>query len=305
MEVSSEKGDEDEIKKFVDARWVCPQEALWRIYKYQMNKICPPVVSLQIHLKYQQKIFLPEGRTVREVLRREKASLQSLLNINVTTVNGRVNVVLARTNNYYLRLLLNNVRDPTFFEDLLKVGSVTFSMYREVSQHLDLLESDTSMRDTLLEATQVHMPSSLRRLFCTLSTLGPNLMKKYKFPAITEDVGTSGTNDLVMEEKSIHIPPEDLSAIGRINNDQRHAFDRAVKSFNRCESSIFIIDGPGGSGKTFLYRTILAFLRTEGHIAIATATSGIAATMMPSGRIAHSRFKIPVPADSTSTCDIP
>ncbi|KAI3872136.1 hypothetical protein MKW98_011628 [Papaver atlanticum] len=124
------------------------------------------------------------------------------------------------------------------------------------------------MRDTLLEVTQVQMPSSLRRLFCTLlslwnptrvrelwdeflphliedhlrsnteqgainlllqeisSTLGPDLMKKYKFPAITEDVGTSGTNDLVMEEKSIHIPPKDLSAIGRLNNDQRHAFDR-------------------------------------------------------------------------------
>ncbi|KAI3900737.1 hypothetical protein MKW92_036312, partial [Papaver armeniacum] len=51
--------------------------------------------------------------------------------------------------------------------------------------------------------------------------------------------------------------------------------------------------------------TILAYLRTEGHIAIATATSGIAATMMPGGRTAHSRFKIPVPVDSTSSCDIP
>ncbi|KAI3904970.1 hypothetical protein MKW92_011584, partial [Papaver armeniacum] len=57
------------------------------------------------------------------------------------------------------------------------------------------------------------------------STLGPDLMKKYEFPTITEDVGTSGTNDLVMEGKSIHIRPEDLSAIDRLNNDQRPAFD--------------------------------------------------------------------------------
>ncbi|XP_026378291.1 uncharacterized protein LOC113272706 [Papaver somniferum] len=48
-----------------------------------------------------------------------------------------------------------------------------------------------------------------------------------------------------------------------------------------------------------------ASLRTEEHIAIATTTSGIAATMMPGGRTAHSRFKIPVPSDLTSTCDIP
>ncbi|XP_026458524.1 ATP-dependent DNA helicase PIF1-like [Papaver somniferum] len=77
-----------------------------------------------------------------------------------------------------------------------------------------------------------------------------------------------------------------------------------VNSVIRGDKSIFFIDGPGGSGKTFLYRTILAKLRSEGRIAIATATSGIAATMMPGGRTTHSRFKIPVPAYSTSTCDI-
>jgi ATP-dependent DNA helicase PIF1 len=31
-----------------------------------------------------------------------------------------------------------------------------------------------------------------------------------------------------------------------------------------------------------------------GKIAIATATSGIAASIMPGGRTAHSRFKIPI-----------
>ncbi|XP_026390771.1 uncharacterized protein LOC113286340 [Papaver somniferum] len=74
MEVSSEKEEEDEIKQFVDARWVCLQEALWRIYKYQMNKIYPPVLSLQVHLKDRKKILLPEGNTVRDVIRRENAS---------------------------------------------------------------------------------------------------------------------------------------------------------------------------------------------------------------------------------------
>ncbi|KAI3877207.1 hypothetical protein MKX03_017198, partial [Papaver bracteatum] len=77
-----------------------------------------------------------------------------------------------------------------------------------------------------------------------------------------------------------------------------------VRSVYIRQSSIFFIDGPGGSGKTFLYRAILSYLRIEGHIAIATTISGIAATMMPDGQTAHSRFKIPIPADSTSTCDI-
>ena len=67
---------------------------------------------------------------------------------------------------------------------------------------------------------------------------------------------------------------------------------------------IFFVDGPGGTRKTFLFRTILATLGKAGHIAIATATSGIAATLLPGGRTAHSKFKIPLTPDASSTCSI-
>ncbi|XP_050259890.1 uncharacterized protein LOC126704957 [Quercus robur] len=73
---------------------------------------------------------------------------------------------------------------------------------------------------------------------------------------------------------------------------------------DRKESLIFFIDRPGGTGKTFLYHIILATLRKAGHNAIATATSGIAATLLPSGRTTHSRFKIPLTPDASSTCSI-
>ncbi|KAL4561024.1 hypothetical protein LXL04_033184 [Taraxacum kok-saghyz] len=36
-----------------------------------------------------------------------------------------------------------------------------------------------------------------------------------------------------------------------------------------------------GTGKTFLYRALLAKVRSEGHYALATATSGIAASLLP------------------------
>ena len=73
---------------------------------------------------------------------------------------------------------------------------------------------------------------------------------------------------------------------------------------DRKESMIFFVDGLGGTGKTFWYRTILAALRKTGHIAIATTTSGIATTLLPDGRTAHSRFKIPLTLDASSTCSI-
>jgi hypothetical protein len=56
----------------------------------------------------------------------------------------------------------------------------------------------------------------------------------------------------------------------------------------------FFIDGLGGTGKTFLYRAVMANLRSRGQIVLATASSGIAATLLPGGRTTHSRFKLTI-----------
>jgi hypothetical protein len=68
------------------------------------------------------------------------------------------------------------------------------------------------------------------------------------------------------------------------------------------KSQTFFVDGPGGTGKTYLYKALLAKVRHMGLIAIATATSGIAASIMPGGRTAHSRFKIPIKLTDYSMC---
>jgi hypothetical protein len=70
----------------------------------------------------------------------------------------------------------------------------------------------------------------------------------------------------------------------------------------RKNGNAFFIDGPGGTGKTFLYNNLLAAVRKEGDIALAVASSGIAALLLPGGRTAHSRLKIPFKLEST--CNI-
>ncbi|CAA0842066.1 Unknown protein [Striga hermonthica] len=70
------------------------------------------------------------------------------------------------------------------------------------------------------------------------------------------------------------------------------------------QKGAFFIDGPGGTGKSFLYRALLATIRSRGNIALATATSGIAASILPGGRTAHSRFKIPIDLSALKTCRI-
>ena len=66
----------------------------------------------------------------------------------------------------------------------------------------------------------------------------------------------------------------------------------------------FFIDGLGGAGKTFLYNTVLSSIRAENEIALAVASSGIAALLLEGGRTAHSRLKIPVNGiNELSTCN--
>lgn len=67
---------------------------------------------------------------------------------------------------------------------------------------------------------------------------------------------------------------------------------------------VFFVDGPGGTGKTFLYNLLLAKVRSEGEIALAVASSGIAALLLDGGRTAHSMFKIPINISERSTCAI-
>ncbi|XP_076940459.1 uncharacterized protein LOC143609646 [Bidens hawaiensis] len=67
---------------------------------------------------------------------------------------------------------------------------------------------------------------------------------------------------------------------------------------------VFFIDGPGGTGKTFVYKALLAEIRSRGLISLATASSGAAANNMLGGRTAHSRFKIPLKVDSNSMCGL-
>ncbi|GJY34555.1 ATP-dependent DNA helicase PIF1 [Tanacetum coccineum] len=43
---------------------------------------------------------------------------------------------------------------------------------------------------------------------------------------------------------------------------------------------------------------------SEGHVALATATSRIAASILPGGRTAHSRFKIPLDLSERAVCRV-
>ncbi|XP_057763578.1 uncharacterized protein LOC130984574 [Arachis stenosperma] len=67
---------------------------------------------------------------------------------------------------------------------------------------------------------------------------------------------------------------------------------------------LFFLYGQGGCEKTFLWSTILCSIRSKGGIVLNVASSEIAALLLPNGRTANSRFKIPFAINEDSLCSI-
>ena len=114
-------------------------------------------------------------------------------------------------------------------------------------------------------------------------------------------------NVLLLEEQTFDIEQQQALAFQMersLNSSQRVAYDRVMSAVQTNTSAVFFLDGPGGSGKTYLYNTILAQLRGASQIVLASASSGIASLLLTNGRTAHSRFKIPLVLHESSTCNI-
>ncbi|KAL2543188.1 ATP-dependent DNA helicase [Abeliophyllum distichum] len=89
-----------------------------------------------------------------------------------------------------------------------------------------------------------------------------------------------------------------------LNDEQQEAFDTILRKVFNEESGMFFIDVLGGTGKTYLYKALLAAVRSKNLIALATASSEVAVALLPGGRTAHSRFKIPLEITNDTGCSI-
>ncbi|XP_076931075.1 uncharacterized protein LOC143596098, partial [Bidens hawaiensis] len=87
-----------------------------------------------------------------------------------------------------------------------------------------------------------------------------------------------------------------------ITNDQKNVFDRIMMVVQQNKRSVFFVYGYGGTGKTYLWKTLSTAIRSKGEIVLTVASSGIASLLLTGGRTAHSRFYIPINLIEDSTC---
>ncbi|XP_027941254.1 uncharacterized protein LOC114195057 [Vigna unguiculata] len=167
--------------------------------------------------------------------------------------------------------------------------------------HTYMLEDYTSTNTFVNEN---FIPILLRDLNDLLIQHGKTI-KDFDLPPLSYDaLATTLVPRIIQEELSIQIPNEDVGNVHKLNHDQLITFNTILDVINCNQSQVFFVDGPGGTNKTFLYRTLIAHCRSNDQIILAIASSGIAATLLPGGRTAHSRFKIPINVEASSFCSI-
>ena len=73
---------------------------------------------------------------------------------------------------------------------------------------------------------------------------------------------------------------------------------------DNSNTKVFCLDGPGGTGKTFLYKALIHFLSGKGFDVLSVAWTGIASILLPGGMTSHRAFKLPLDMTVNETCNV-
>ncbi|GKA47493.1 DNA helicase [Tanacetum coccineum] len=357
----------DEIKNYLDARYISPHEACWRIFEFEIHYREPVVQILAVHLQNMQRIVFKETDHLDSLVlnsHKKKTTLTEWLFYNEENTDGRHLTYLNFPSEYvwypngkywrrqqiktkssigrlayvhptagdlfYQRMLLCHQTGCTSFPGIRTVNNIVYPTCRAACEALGLLQDDREWEITLQEAALSATPAELRTLLAHIfayclhvddSDLEDYML--YEFETCLNHCSKSVTdfglrlppahlmsvliNRLLMEEKSYD---RELLAIERdkllpkLNENQRQIFNLIVSACLNNQQELVFVYGHGGTGKTFLWKSILYTLRCERKIVLAVASSGIASLLLPAGRTAHSRFKIPLDLTDTSVCAI-
>nr|XP_015925120.2 uncharacterized protein LOC107452988 [Parasteatoda tepidariorum] len=126
-------------------------------------------------------------------------------------------------------------------------------------------------------------------------------------------VQTHGMEDIDNYEQDLEhdmIDVDESTAIGdrmyqQLNEKQREIVDTIIQALEdpTPAAKCFFIDGPGGTGKTFVYSTLHRIVTGRLKKVKCMAYTGIAAILLPSGQTTHRTFglKVPLTSDSRSS----
>ncbi|CAI9259629.1 unnamed protein product [Lactuca saligna] len=180
-------------------------------------------------------------------------------------------------------------------------------LFCEVSNPQTLWEfACEKMKDDYLHAMQREMPDKdvasftdiiqqqlLNDLDNTLrSSIPSKSMVVFGLPIPTNKINSVLQNRQLLEEMSYDretLNRQHQTLLPQLNIDQLSVYNAVTESIENRKPILMFVYGHGGTGKTFLWTTIISYLRSKGKFILAVAASGIASLLLPSGTRAHSR----------------
>ena len=186
-------------------------------------------------------------------------------------------------------LLLCNPASPGQLWSAMAVHLSEDYVYRSRQNNPDSEDS------SLVEAAQL---SALHRIGALLGERGSALQNFDDLPALAAgfvpvDLGI-GDSELDVD----HLRNEAHRNVRLLNAEQRRTFDAVTAAIesDAIRSRLFFVDGPGGTGKSFLFNTMIAYVKGIAvKEVLAVASSGVASLLLIGGRTAHSTFNVPIP----------
>ncbi|KAG5879162.1 hypothetical protein JTB14_029964 [Gonioctena quinquepunctata] len=95
-----------------------------------------------------------------------------------------------------------------------------------------------------------------------------------------------------------HVPPTEYLIYDDLGDDV--TTDQIT---DKTRENLFYIDGPGGTGKTYLYNTLITVLNDILRLkTVAMAWTGIAANLLKGGTTVHRSFRLPLTLSEDTTC---
>jgi hypothetical protein len=230
-----------------------------------------------------------------------------------------------------LRLLLLHARGCTSFDSIRTVFGELRPTFVEAAQASGLLDDDDEylkcMSSELIRGSDLRSLLLIIIIHCCPSN--PMNLILAEFDRLTEDfLGTPQQKNIqLFQFVATHSdvpfstlcldPPCNMPASrpflesfvsspnvqsGVLNEEQQICHDAIWHSVEAASGSLFALLAPAGTGKTFLINAILSTARQHGRRVVASATSGLAASLIGYSRTAHCTFKIPVNVDEDSFC---
>ncbi|KAL8106856.1 hypothetical protein AgCh_023594 [Apium graveolens] len=171
---------------------------------------------------------------------------------NLDVVGRMVYAHPASGERFYMRLLLKFVTGPMDFKDIRTVDGVVCPTYKEACFRRGLLESDKEWQIVLDDASY-----------------GKKLADYPGLPKLNVVSTSKYRNELLIEEMIYDREELRLKADNnceRLNQRQRTIYETIVGSVDSSLGGFYFVYGPRGTGKTFLWSTIISRLRSrEGY----------------------------------------